>query len=161
MSYNYRAFSYTTKSYLIFHTLETYSRTNSGKSWKRKPDTIEHEIISPEYYTNYITSIPFFNNWGDGAYCRAAFSYNAPGYLPTTVTTVSPFQEIKTIANFWFFSIDTLTINAGWREKEIIKTARRFDVEYINGHKMITFYTDDNGVTSSGIFDTKTNHWRG
>lgn len=153
----YEKFSYTNNGYLILRTIETYSRTASGKSWKSKPDTIENEIVPPEHYTNYITAIPFFNNWGDGAYCRAAFSYNAPGYLPTTVTTVSPYQQTKKIAHFSFISKNILLINAGWREKEIVNTCKRFERE----KNLITFITDDTGVTASGIFDTKTNNWRG
>lgn len=161
MSYDYRKFTYTNENYLIFRTIETFERTASGKSWKSKPDEVENNIIPPKHYTNYITAVPFFNNFGDGAYCRAAWSYNAPGYLPTTVTTVSPFKQTKKVARFWFFKIDTLLINAGWREKEIVKNAKRFEVEYIDGRKLIHFYTDDTGVTASGIFDTKSNMWRG
>lgn len=160
MKTNYRNFTYTNENYLIFRTIETYSRTTSGKSWKSKPDDVESEIVPPKYYENYITAIPFFNNFGDGAYCRAAWSYNAPGYLPTTVTSVSPFKQTKKIACFWFFRKETLLLNAGWREKEIVENAKRFSVEYIDGHKLITFYTDSNGVTSSGTFDAKTNEWR-
>ena len=155
---DYRKFKYDNENYLIFRTIKKYSRTTSGKSWKSKPDEIENEIISPEYYQNYITSIPFFNNFGYGAYCRAAFSYNEPGYLPTTVTTVSPFRDTKIIANFWFFRKDTLLLNAGYREREIIEKADHFRVEYVDGAKMIYFYTGENEI---GIFDTKRNIWRG
>ena len=158
---NYKQFNYTNENYMIFKTEETYTRTASGKSWKQKPDGVEKEIVAPGHYTNYITSIPFFNNFGYGAYCRASFSYNEPGYLPTTVTSVSPGKETKKIARFWFIEKRILELNAGWREKEIIKNAKRFKVEYNNGHKLIYFYTNETGVTASGIFDTKTNSWRG
>lgn len=161
MKRDYRNFEYTNENYLIFRTIETFSRTASGKSWESKPDSIENEIVKPEYYTNYITAIPFFNNFGEGASCRAAFSYNAPGYLPTTVTTISPFKETKKVARFWFFKKETLLLNAGYREKEIIENARRFNIEYVDGAKMIYFYTNDTGDTASGIFDTRRNNWRG
>lgn len=161
MKRDYRNFEYTNDNYLIFRTIETFSRTTSGKSWKNKPDKVENEIIKPEHYTNYVTAIPFFNNWGDGAYCRAAFSYNAPGYLPTTITTVSPYRETKKIARFWFFSKEKLLLNAGWREKEIVENAVSFSVEYVNDHKIIHFYINDTGVTACGFFDTATNKWRG
>lgn len=161
MKRDYRNFKYTNENYLIFRTIETFSRTASGKSWKSKPDSIKNEIVKPEYYTNYITAIPFFNNFEEGASCRAAFSYNAPGYLPTTVTTISPFKETKKVARFWFFKKETLLLNAGYREKEIIENARRFNIEYVDGAKMIYFYTNDTGDTASGIFDTRRNNWRG
>lgn len=160
MKNDYRKFEYTDENYLIFRTIETYSRTDSGKSWKSKPDDVENEIVPPTYYTNYITAIPFFNNFGDGASCRAAWSYNLPGYLPTRITSVLPFQQTKKIACFWFFKKETMLLNAGWREKEIIENAKRFTVEYIDGYKLITLYTDSDGVTSSGTFDAKTNTWR-
>lgn len=157
----YDAFNYTDENYLIFCTIETFSRTASGKSWKRKADSTENEIVTPKRYTNYITSVPFFNNFGDGASCRAMFSYNMPGYLPTTVTTVGPFRETKKIARFWFFKKDTLLINAGCREKEIMETAKYFKFEYVDKGKLIYFYTDENADRASGIFDTRRNSWKG
>lgn len=155
---DYRKFKYDNENYLIFRTIEKYSRTTSGKSWKSKPDEVENEIIPPECYQNYITSIPFFNNFGYGAYCRAKFSYNEPGYLPTTVTTVSPFQDTKIIANFWFLRKFNLYKNACYREIEILAKADHFRVEFVDGSQMIYFYTGEN---ESGIFDTKRNIWRG
>lgn len=100
---DYRKFEYTNENYLIFRTIETFSRTASGKSWKSRPDEVENEIVPPKYYENYVTAIPFFNNFGDGASCRAAFSYNAPGYLPTRITTISPFRETKKSSLFLVF----------------------------------------------------------
>lgn len=161
MKNRYLDFSFTNENYLIFRTIETYSRTASGASWKSKPDSVENEIVSPEYYTNYITSIPFFNNFGDGASCRAAWSYNMPGYLPTRITSVSPFRETKKVAVFWFMKKSTLLLNAGYRETEIVENAKRFETEIVDGAKMIHFYTDYNNDIVSGIFDTRRNIWRG
>jgi hypothetical protein len=157
----YNTFSFTDEDYIIFRTIETFSRTSSGKSWKSKPEEVENDIITPAQYTSYITAIPFFNSWGDGAYCRARFSYNMPGYLPTTVTTVSPHQITKKIARFWFLKKEHLLLNAGWREKDIVEKAERFRVEYINGWELIHFYTNDTGVTAAGIYDVKARKWRG
>lgn len=157
---DYRKFSYTNENYLILKTSSTYKRTDSKKSWKSNPETVEQEIVTPTHYTNYITAIPFFNNFGFGAYCRAKFTYNMPGFLPTIITTVSPEQETKIITTFEFVEIDKLKINSGWRENEIIKTAKRFAIEFADGARMIHFYTDSDGVTAHGIFDTKRNIWR-
>lgn len=158
---DYRKFNYTNENYLIFRVIETFGRTDSGKSWRSKPDEVENDVIKPKHYTNYITAIPFFNNFGHGAYCRAKESYTLAGYLPTTVTTVSPFKETKKVACFWFFKKETLLLNAGYREREIIEKAKKFRVEYVDGAKMIYFYTSDTGDTASGIFDTRRNQWRG
>ena len=45
MKRDYRNFEYTNENYLIFRTIETFSRTASGKSWKNKPDKVKNEII--------------------------------------------------------------------------------------------------------------------
>lgn len=161
MKHNYKEFTYTNEDYLIFRSVETYNRTDSGKGWKSKPDIVENTIIPPEHYTNYITAVPFFNNWGDGASCRAAWSYNEPGYLPTRITTVSPYRISKKVARFWFIRKSTLLKNAGYREKYIVEHAKRFEVEYAEGTRMIHFCTEETGDMSSGIFDTRRNTWRG
>lgn len=162
MKHNYKDFSFTNENYLILRSIEHYTRTDSGKSWKSKPDEVENKIVTPEHYTNYITSIPFFNNWGDGASCRAAYTYNAPGYLPTTITTISPFKTEKQIATFVFIKKSDLLKNAGYRETEIVKNAKSFSREWVTGRGYIyTFYTNDNGVTNSGLYEENTKLWRG
>lgn len=96
---NYRQFSFTDARYIITHTRQTYERTESGKSWKSKPVEEYSKIIKPEYYTNFVTSIPFFNNLGT---CRAQHSYTIAGYLPTVITSVSPDRQTKHIDSFRF-----------------------------------------------------------
>lgn len=104
---DYRKFNYTNDSYLISCTIEKYERTRSGKCWKSKPFGVDTQIVSPEYYTNYIKSIPFFDNFGNGAYCRAEHTYNKNGYLPTKVISVSPGQTEKHVAKFVFIEKDS------------------------------------------------------
>lgn len=159
---NYYNFSFSQGGrYLIFRTIETFSRTDSNLSWKSRPDEIENDIVSEQNYTNYITSVPFFNNFGESASCRAWCSYEVAGYLPTRITSISPYRITKKIASFSFVDKDKFLINAGWREKEIIKNAKRFKIERVNGVKMIYFYTDLEGDLSEGVFDTNCNMWRG
>lgn len=158
---NYRDFNYTDENYLIFRTIEKYNRTDSGKSWRSKPFEITKKVVSAEHYTNYITSIPFFNNFGDGAYCRAQWSYNVNGYLPTTITTVSPGKTEKHIAKFFFISKSDLLKNAGWRETEIVNNAIKFEIEQLHDTTIITLYTKSDGVTACGQYDVKRKIWRG
>ena len=158
----YENFNYTNKRFLILETEEIFYRTEYGKSWKNSPDTVEKTIISPKYYTNYIAAIPFFNNFmGCGCTSRASWRDTAPGYLPTRVTTVSPAGDEKHVVYFEFVDKYKLLLNAGYREKHIVENAKRFDIEYTDDSKMIHFYTDENGSTSSGLFDTRRNIWRG
>ena len=158
---NYKNFSFGNDNYLILCKEETYTRTASGKSWKGKPEATERSVISPENYTNYITSIPFFNNWGNGAYCRAGHNYTCAGYLPVSMVTVSPYKEKKIVHSFRFLSKRELLKNAGWRENEIVKNANAFYVEYTgDGREMIHLFTNDIGVTGAGIFETNAGIWR-
>lgn len=81
---------------------ETFIKTTSGRSWKSKPETTETETITADFYKNYIESVPFFNNFGYGASCRAYKGYCVAGYIPLKVVTVSPNQEKKIVATFYF-----------------------------------------------------------
>jgi len=89
-------------SIIITCTLEHYSRTASGKSWKKVPDSSETEVIPDKHYNNYISSIGFFNTFGNGASCRAEEGYTFAGYIPIRVTTISPGRDKKIVAKFRF-----------------------------------------------------------
>lgn len=88
--------------FIITMTKEIYFRTGSGKNWKTKPSTVEKETVSNKVYNNYVNSIPFFNNFGHGAYCRAHYGYTYAGYIPVSIVTVSPGQTEKHIVKFSF-----------------------------------------------------------
>ena len=161
---DWRKFEFKDNRYIILRTIKTYERTDSGKSWKKNPSEVEQDIQSPEFYTNYITSIPFFNNWGDGAYCRGHYTYTIAGYLPTTVITVSPFQTVKKVAEFRFIYRPDLEESAGWREQEVLKNATEFNVETYQKdygvHRRIEFINPkESGVTHSATWDTYGRKW--
>lgn len=158
---NYRNFSFTNSNYLICREIKRYSRTASGKDWKSKPDEIERAVVSAEHYTNYITSIPFFNNFGDGASCRARCTYECAGYLPTVVTTVSPFGETKVVASFRFYYLPDMRKTAGWRELQVLKNAAEWWEECKPQYWLLHLKTRDAEVTGSGCFDLKYHVWRG
>ena len=102
MTYNYRKFNFTDNSAVITFKKSEYSRTNSGKSWKSAADQVISEVVTPEFYTNYIQAIPFFNNYGGRASCRASWNYTFAGYIPTVVNTVSYDGNKKIVAEFSF-----------------------------------------------------------
>ena len=99
---NYNKFTFTNNDYVIEFTKKEFSRTDSGKSWKKNPDTVSYEFVTPEFYTNYIQAVPFFNNFGGRACCRAYCDYTTAGYIPTDVTTISPDGSKKITARFVF-----------------------------------------------------------
>ena len=161
---NYEAFHFSNDRYLILRTIKTYSRTESGKSWKSKPDEIEREIQKPEWYENYITSIPFFNNFGYGASCRGRYSYTMAGYIPTEVVSISPGQTTKKVATFEFVYKPEMEEQAGWREKEVLQKATMFEIERyvrdIGTHRRITLINPkESGVTHSATWDTYSRKW--
>lgn len=100
---NYHNFKFTDNSFVITFTKKTFSRTGSGRYWKAAADSIESETVTPEFYQNYISSIPFFNNFGGRASCRAYKGYTFAGYLPVKVTTVSP-DGLKKIEGYFSFT---------------------------------------------------------
>lgn len=104
MAYDYTKFSFTNESYSICKRTETYSCTKSGK-WRKNPDSVAMEKVSAEHYTNYVTAVPFFNNFGHGAYCRAHWNYCIAGYLPTEIVTVSPGRDTKVVTYFNFYIV--------------------------------------------------------
>lgn len=150
-------FNFTNENYLILREIRTYTRTESGKSWKYKPDEIERDIVKPKNYSYYIQATPFFNNLG--AYCRASFTHEQAGYLPTKITSVNPDYTVKKIAVFTFIPLTRLEINAGYREKEIIKTAKHFNILYNDNVKIIELITPAADDKHSGMFNTKNYKW--
>lgn len=158
-AYDYRKFHYDSESYLILGTIERYHRTESGKSWKSKPHETKHKVFPAKHYENYITAIPWFNNFGD--YSRAKWNYTIAGYLPTSVVSVSPGATEKSKAHFQFIHKKPMETAAGFRELEILKNAKRFRLEYVDGAKMLYLYTDYEGDTAAGIYDITRKIWRG
>lgn len=128
---DYRKFVFKSDRYLILRKQVRFTRTESGKSWKSKPDEITQEVITSEQYTNYIQWIPemhhFFNT---DATCKAKHNYTCAGYLPITVTSISPGHDTKIIAEFEFINKEELFENAGFRERDIIERAKTYNYEW-------------------------------
>ena len=97
---NFVFYSRNDKSITIEHTKRVYGITESG-NFKRKPETEYTEIVSGEFYENFIRSIDFFNGFMGGK-CRAERNYTVVGYLPTKVITTSPNRAEKHIDTFTF-----------------------------------------------------------
>ena len=101
MSYNNFSFWYRNDTRLtIEHVKSVYGITASG-NFKRKPDTIERETVSGEFYENFIRSVTFFNGFCGGT-CRAYKAYTAAGYIPVKVVTVNPGKTEKHVDIFNF-----------------------------------------------------------
>ena len=83
-------------------TYYTYSRTNSGKSWKSKPDTVKHSTINWEQYIR-LTSPDIchvFRLIGGSEFISRA--YTAYGYVPVKRISCSPLRDIKIVRVFDF-----------------------------------------------------------
>ena len=154
---------YSGNRYMILATLETYTRTKSGKSWKTKPDEIERRVCDDEFYTNYVSAIPFYNTFfGYGATCRACRAYTEAGYLPVTVTTISPGREIKKVARFVFIHKRELEKTAGYREQAIIDAARRwqrFNAESWRYIEFIAPAAEKDDPEKTAVFDRVNKVW--
>lgn len=158
MRNRYDVFKFDDDNFIILKTKSCYR--SIGRRWSTEPYKVTNTVISPEFYTNFITSIPWFNNFGYRAYCRGYWRYTVAGYLPTKVITGAPDGSEKNTAEFKFIPRRDLLKNAGWREKTVIENAKKFSIERIDGADMITFYTDLDGVTSSATYDALRKIWR-
>ena len=136
----------------MLRTHEVYHRTESGKSWRKKPYKTDKEVFRNQNYEWFIQSIPFFNS-------RASWNYTVAGYIPTRIITVSPEGSEKHIDRFQFVRLYDLRKTAGWREKEIIKKAKAFKIETVDNRQVLHLYTDEEDVTSSGSFELMSKRW--
>jgi len=121
--------------WLILRTLKTYTRTASGRCWKSHPDSITREVITPREYENYITAVPFFAGWGDGASCRTREGYTQAGRVPVEVFTTGPWNCARKVATFEIFSLSDLREHAGARERAVLDEAETFEpFKVVPGH---------------------------
>lgn len=85
---------------VITMTRTEYERTDSGKSWARKPVDTETATVSAENYYNCVDAIPFFRNLGGTE--RVERGYTAFGYIPVRLTSVSPDRKRKIVREWRF-----------------------------------------------------------
>ena len=159
---NYTEFTYAESSCVILRTRDTYTRKEGARSWPKtaKQDKID-EYVPASHYQNFITAIPFFNNFGGHAYCRASWEYTTDGYLPTTVTTVSPDGTVKHVDHFDFVpcSLYYAKRDAGFRERDVLDNCATVEATLENGHRLLTFTHRDGEHTAT--WDETYKRWVG
>lgn len=101
--------------YLLTIITETYSRTESGKSWRSQPDTTETETmpwdVTPEYIGNVAQSgedkhrkitgtdtLKWFRRWGGAEH--AVRSYTPVGFIVTRLTSTNPDRTVRKVRRF-------------------------------------------------------------
>ena len=142
--------------FLILFEKKTFEK-KEGK-WGLKT---EREVVTPEFYTNYITAVPFFNNFDDGASCKVKESYTPAGKLPTTIVTIAPGKETKIVTNFVFLSKREMKKSADYREKEILIHAEHWKILPEDNSQMLYLYATIDGEEKSTIYDINRKEWRG
>lgn len=155
---NYYNFSFKSKNYLILCNEKRYSRTESGKNWKRNPDIEERIVYRAEQYENCVTAVQWFRDMFGSTHERVEWGYTGAGYIPVQITSISPDCTEKVVRFFEFVYLPDMERAAGWRENEIIKKAHKYTAELYKGRagemwKRLTLYTNDDGVTAAGTFD--------
>ena len=149
-------FLFTDNRFLILFEKKTFEK-KEGK-WELKT---EREVVTPEFYTNYITAVPFFNNFDDGASCKVKEAYTPAGKLPTTIVTIAPGKETKIVTNFVLLSKREMKKSAGYREKEILTHADHWKILPEDNSQMLYLYAAINGEDKSAIYDINRKEWRG
>lgn len=119
-NYNYESFHYTSDSCLILMSEVRYKKNDFGKM-VLVPEETKEEVISPTFYTNYITAIPFFDNdfFGLHASCEAEWNRTPAGAVPTVVTTINGAGDEKIVATFTFLSKSNLLNTAGCVKRKL------------------------------------------
>ena len=83
-------------------TTKTYSKTESGKSWKKNPDDVEEKELSEEHYKNMISddTCKFFRRLGGSETITRSYTYY--GYLPVESISCNPDRSIRKVRVFKF-----------------------------------------------------------
>ena len=86
--------------YKYHYTIETYSRTESGKSWKSKPDEVKTGTYTQEQYENCTNeeTIKWFRRLGGSEHVTR--SYTFAGYIPTRIISSDPSRAIRKVRTF-------------------------------------------------------------
>lgn len=142
--------------FLILFEKETFEK-KEGK-WELET---EREVVTPEFYTNYITAVPFFNSFSDGASCKVKESYTPAGKIPTTIVTIAPGKETKIVTNFVFLSKREMEKSTGYREREILSNADHWKLLPEDNSQMLYLYATIDGEEKSAIYDINRKEWRG
>jgi hypothetical protein len=86
----------------ITMTTKEYTRTDSGKSWRSKPDSVETEQITKRQYdliTNEDT-MKWFRRLGGSE--TATKNYTKWGYNTIELSSIDPARSLKRVRSFTF-----------------------------------------------------------
>jgi len=77
-----------------------YDRTDSGKSWKSKPRTVEEKTITEEQLKMMTSdeTCRWFRRLGGSETVQR--TYTAIGYVPYKLASISPNRSIKRVREF-------------------------------------------------------------
>lgn len=153
---DYTQFTFNYPDCIIKHTRNTYERTSSGKAWKTNPTETKTKIVTCEFYTNFVQSVPFFSHWGT---CRAYSDYTTFGYIPHRIVSICPMKETKHVDSFSFiyFPRSRALRDAGFREKDVLENVSHFDISIAGERKIYNFYHKDGEHSAS--YDITNHKW--
>ena len=86
----------------VICTTKKFTRTATGKNWKRTPLSEQVEEITAQNYERYIQAIPEFRKYGYGASCKCKSNNTIVGYMPTIITAICPGSQQKIVISFDF-----------------------------------------------------------
>lgn len=84
----------------ITETKQEYSRTESGRGWKSKPETTETKTITEEQHKNATSAetCRFFRRLGGSE--TVTRSYTPIGYVPVEVISCSPDRRRRIVRKY-------------------------------------------------------------
>ena len=143
-----------TGNYVFVHTIETFFPTESGRNFKKKPESVEVKAITAENYNNICSWCNFFNGFNDvGGSIRVYATYTEAGYIPYKITRVAPFRGKKVVDHFQVFHFP-YRFKLGFRENEVLDNLTSLEIEQNDGsHLVICFKAEIDGETKTFDYD--------
>jgi hypothetical protein len=147
------------RSHLVLCEQKEYSRTDSGKSWRSKPDTVTRSVHDGQWYENYVRSVPWFNNRYYGESCRCDWNYTQAGFIPTRcVTSKAGYKKI--VYEFRFLSTRAERM-ASPEQLKTMTDCEKWDMAYSEKYGRLYRFqrTDDAGKIRSAIWNDSKELW--
>ena len=146
-------FKFTNNDFLILTESRFFKK--DGDKWVSE---IEREVITPDIYTGCVNTVPLCYEEMNYS-CKVKESYTPAGRLPTCILLTT--EDIKDLNNFVLLSKREMKKSAGYKEKEILTHAERWELLPEDNSQMLYLYATIDGEEKSAIYDINRKEWRG
>lgn len=130
--------------YIIEWKTERFSRTESGKSWHRKPDSVNTSYVTQERFEK-LTSDSEIRFWRNLGSCTVRRGYTRFGYVPLEMVRTRPDGEEKARETFMPHVLNLKQM--GERERRIVLNLHEIELTESSGDHRVFELTDGAGYS--------------